>query len=133
MRLGHRFNNTLLQSLLTFIKRLPDKEGSHLIILGTTSNEHICQDLGLWDCFNLKIGMHPLEASNKEIQLALSHYLKNSQEEINSMKLDKKFKLPIKELNFIGESLALKRKTEGPIDVNQEFLDLYAQIRGVGN
>jgi len=55
VRLGQRFNNTILQCLLTYIKKLPEKEGHKIIIIGTTSDQHIIEDLGLWECFNLKV------------------------------------------------------------------------------
>jgi hypothetical protein len=52
---------------LTYIKKLPDREGHRVIIIGTTSDHNIIEDLGLWECFNLKMETPVLEASRKEI------------------------------------------------------------------
>lgn len=131
MRLGQRFNNNLLQCLLTFIKRVPEKEGNNVIIIGTTSNEHIVQDLGLWDNFNLKFEVPILSEKKKEISTALNEYLPEKEQEIAKMSLKSEFNLPIKSLNFIAESLDLKYRLEGDINLTQSFFDLYGQIKGV--
>lgn len=131
MRLGQRFNNNLLQCLLTFIKRVPDREGNSVIIIGTTSNEHIIQDLGLWDNFNLKFEVPILREKNREIKAALNEYLPNKTEEISSMTIKKEFNLPIKSLNFIAESIDLKYRLETEVDLTKSFFDLYGQIKGI--
>lgn len=131
MRLGQRFNNNLLQCLLTLMKRVPDKEGNNVIVIGTTSNEHILQDLEVWDNFNLKFEVPVLTAKNKEIQTALVEYLPEKSDEISKMNMKKEFNLPMKSLNFIAESLDLQYKVEGNIDLTTAFFDLYGQIKGI--
>lgn len=113
------------------MKRVPDKEGNNVIVIGTTSNEHILQDLEVWDNFNLKFEVPVLTAKNKEIQTALVEYLPEKSDEISKMNMKKEFNLPMKSLNFIAESLDLQYKVEGNIDLTTAFFDLYGQIKGI--
>jgi hypothetical protein len=131
VRLGHRFNNHILQCLLTYIKKLPEKEGHRIIIVGTTSDQHIIEDLGLWECFNLKSNIPVLEAKRGEIKNALTKYLPSYAAEISAMDMNKDFKLPMKSLNFIADSLKIKLRIEKNVDFSQEFFDLYGQISGL--
>lgn len=113
------------------MKKVPDREGNRVIIIGTTSNEHIVQDLGLWDNFNLKFEVPILRAKNKEIKTALLEYLPEKADDVKNMGLKKEFNLPIKSLNFIAESLSMKYKLEGNVDLTTSFFDLYGQIKGI--
>jgi len=75
---------------LTYLKRLPEKIGNKLIIIGTTSNEEVLKELGIWSCFNLKLGI-PLLHANGEIQTALKQMVPGAN--LSSLKLDKSYKI----------------------------------------
>jgi len=63
VRIGPRFSNSVLQTLLVFLKREPPK-GRKLLILGTTSNRRVLEDLEFMECFN---GVMPVpQISTKE-------------------------------------------------------------------
>lgn len=51
MRIGPRFSNAVLQTLLVLLKREPPK-GRRLLIISTTSNRRILEDMEFMDCFN---------------------------------------------------------------------------------
>jgi len=51
VRIGPRFSNAILQILLVFFKKIPSK-GRKLLILGTTSNKRVLEDLEFMDVFN---------------------------------------------------------------------------------
>lgn len=93
--------------MLTYIKKVPEKEGHRVIIIGTTSDQHIIEDLGLWECFNLKVQVPVLEASKKEILQALSNYLPDYKSQLAEIEMNANFKLPLKSVNFIADSLGL--------------------------
>lgn len=87
--------------------------------------------MGLWDNFNLKFEVPILRERNKEIKTALNEYLPTKSQEISSMSIKKEFDLPIKSLNFIAESIDLKYRLEGEVDLTKSFFDLYGQIKGI--
>ena len=58
VRIGPRFSNLVLQTLLTCIKRTP--KSSKLVVLATTSNGSTLEQLELLDAFNVSYTMAPL-------------------------------------------------------------------------
>ena len=51
--IGPRFSNTVLQTLLVLLKKVPPDEGRRLLIIGTTSCPHLLEDLGLVQAFGV--------------------------------------------------------------------------------
>jgi vesicle-fusing ATPase len=51
--IGPRFSNTVLQTLLVLLKKIPPDEGRRLLIIGTTSCPHLLDDLGLVAAFGV--------------------------------------------------------------------------------
>jgi vesicle-fusing ATPase len=51
--IGPRFSNTVLQTLLVLLKKIPPDEGRRLLVIGTTSCPHLLEDLGLVQAFGL--------------------------------------------------------------------------------
>jgi len=51
VRIGPRFSNLVLQTLLVFLKKEPSK-GRRLLIFATTSNKRVLEDMEFMDCFN---------------------------------------------------------------------------------
>ena len=51
--IGPRFSNTVLQTLLVLLKKIPPDEGRRLLVLGTTSVPHLLEDLGLVQVFGV--------------------------------------------------------------------------------
>lgn len=109
--------------------KLPPKDSHRIIIIGTTSNRHVLDELGLWDCFNVKVNVPELEAEKGEIQKALGEFLRS--EQAGQISLDKSLKIPIKNLAFIAERLKLKLQENKDIDLKQQFFELYAQVQGI--
>jgi len=52
--IGPRFSNTVLQTLLVLLKKIPPDEGRKLLVIGTTSCPHLLEDLGLVQAFGLQ-------------------------------------------------------------------------------
>jgi vesicle-fusing ATPase len=51
--IGPRFSNTILQTLLVLLKKIPPDEGRRLLIIGTTSCPELLSDLGLTQAFGV--------------------------------------------------------------------------------
>ncbi|EEC47906.1 predicted protein, partial [Phaeodactylum tricornutum CCAP 1055/1] len=51
--IGPRFSNTVLQTLLILLKKVPPDEGRRLLVIGTTSCPHLLEDLGLVQAFGV--------------------------------------------------------------------------------
>jgi len=51
--IGPRFSNTVLQTLLVLLKKVPPDDGRRLLVIGTTSVPHLLEDLGLSQAFSL--------------------------------------------------------------------------------
>ena len=51
--IGPRFSNTVLQTLLVLLKKVPPDDGRRLLVIGTTSVPHLLEDLGLVQAFSL--------------------------------------------------------------------------------
>ena len=57
--IGPRFSNVVLQALLVLIKRQPPK-GKKLLVIGTTSNKLVLDDMGLTDAFDATVSVPSL-------------------------------------------------------------------------
>ena len=53
VNIGPRFSNTVLQTLLVLLKKIPPDEGRRLMVVGTTSVPHLLEDLGLSQAFSV--------------------------------------------------------------------------------
>jgi vesicle-fusing ATPase len=51
VRIGPRFSNAVLQTLMVLYKKAPEK-GRKLLILSTTSNKQVLDDMGMLDSFH---------------------------------------------------------------------------------
>lgn len=50
---GPRFSNTVLQTLLVLLKKIPPDEGRRLMVIATTSAAHLMEELGLTGAFGV--------------------------------------------------------------------------------
>jgi vesicle-fusing ATPase len=50
---GPRFSNTVLQTLLVLLKKIPPDEGRRLMVIATTSAAHLMEELGLTAAFGV--------------------------------------------------------------------------------
>ena len=64
--IGPRFSNTVLQTILVLLKKIPPDEGRRLMIIGTTSVPHLLEDLGIVQSFSVSQEV-PLLSSKEEI------------------------------------------------------------------
>lgn len=124
VHVGSRFNNNVLQCFLTYLKKLPEKIGHKLIIIGTTSRKEVLRELGVWECFNLKIDI-PALRGNGEIQSALGQMIPGA--DLSSLIIDKSYKIPVKSLYFIANVINQKLSENPKADVEQIFLHVLSQ------
>jgi vesicle-fusing ATPase len=126
VHVGSRFNNNVLQCFLTYLKKLPEKIGHKLIIIGTTSRKDVMKELGIWDCFNLKIEIPSLHG-NTEIQSALSQMIPSA--DLSSLSIDQRRAkdIPIKSLYFIANVINQKLTDNPHADVESVFSQVLAQ------
>lgn len=59
--IGPRFSNTVLQTLLVLLKKIPPDEGRKLLVVGTTSVPHLMDDLGLVQAFGVSQSVNLLQ------------------------------------------------------------------------
>jgi len=69
VRLGPRFSNLMLQTMLVLFKKAPPKDRK-LLIICTTSNKSVLSDLEFMDSFNAVLGV-PLISSRDELKSVL--------------------------------------------------------------
>jgi len=69
VRIGPRFSNVILQTLLVLLKKEPGK-GRKLLIIGTTSNKRVLEEMEFMDTFNAILTV-PQISSKDELKSAL--------------------------------------------------------------
>ena len=72
IKIGPRFSNLILQTLLVYIKKLPPKKGKKMLIIGTTSSANQLDDLGIIAAFDKVI--HVPNLTKTEILGVLNNY-----------------------------------------------------------
>lgn len=73
IKIGPRFCNLVLQTLLVYIKKAPPKSNRKLLIIGTTSLVNVLSDLEVVNAFNIKLTT-PLLNSAPERLTVLGKY-----------------------------------------------------------
>ena len=61
IKIGPRFSNLILQTLLVYITKAPTNKNNKIMIIGTTSNADRMDDLELIKCFNYKMKIPSLD------------------------------------------------------------------------
>ena len=71
---GRRFSNSLLQTLLVMISKVPPSSETKVLIIGTTSAYSHMDQLNIPSCFNNKYYLHKLEYKSPSLKkLRLRH------------------------------------------------------------
>ena len=83
IHIGPRFSNALLQALMVLIKKKPPKANRKLMIVGTTSQKSILQEMDLVDCFNVCLNM-PSIHEKEEVEAVLKNF-SNDESNISSI------------------------------------------------
>ena len=79
IHIGSRFSNILLQALLILIKKKPPNPERKLMIIGTTSQRMVLEELEIVSCFNVCKTVGCVEAAT-DLTSVLSNYPVSSSE-----------------------------------------------------
>ena len=115
--IGPRFSNTVLQTLLVLLKKIPPDEGRRLLVVGTTSCPHLLEDLGLVQAFGVTQRV-PLLEDPKEVYEVLKASANMSKEDAKGIaKAIKDKPIGIKQLLMVAE-MAKQAGKGGQVDTN---------------
>jgi vesicle-fusing ATPase len=100
--IGPRFSNTVLQTLLVLLKKVPPDEGRRLLVIGTTAVPHLLEDLGLVQAFGVSQSVPLLEepAQVAEVLRMAAHF---SDSEARSVVKNIHKPIGIKQLLMVAE------------------------------
>jgi vesicle-fusing ATPase len=115
--IGPRFSNTVLQTLLVLLKKIPPDEGRRLLVIGTTSCPHFLEDLGLVQAFGISQSVPLLEEPKDvcEVLRVAAHMNEKDARSIAKAVRDKP--IGIKQLLMVAE-MAKQGSSKGTVDVN---------------
>jgi vesicle-fusing ATPase len=121
VRIGPRFSNVVLQTLIVLIKKPPPK-GRRLLVVATTSNKRVIEDTELLSSFDVVLEAPQIE-SQEELKTVLSHLNFASGESL--LKAVKNFTPPIsiKRLIMLTE-MAKQGGQEGIIERFRDALNM---------
>ncbi|CAN6915904.1 unnamed protein product [Brassica oleracea] len=119
--IGPRFSNMILQTLLIYLNQLP-KEGSKLLVLGTTSELNFLKAVGLRKAFSVTYYVPLLRTEDaKKVLKQLNVFSDDDMEEASKALND----IPIKKLYFLIEMAAQRDgRSKETIYTRKEKLDL---------
>lgn len=106
IKIGPRFSNLILQTILVYIKKLPPKKGKKVLIIGTTSMASQLEDLGVVSAFDRVI--HVPNLKKEEILNVLNNYECDPDEKEKIANLVQNS--PIKQLLFLIDRAMQKSK-----------------------
>lgn len=113
--IGPRFSNTVLQTLLVLLKKIPPDENRRLLVIGTTSVPRNLEDLGITEAFSVA---HPVNMLDDPV--AISRVLKYaaSMDTKTSDNIAKKITKPIavKQLLLVAEMAQQGVEKGAPVD-----------------
>jgi vesicle-fusing ATPase len=118
--IGPRFSNTVLQTLLILLKKIPPDEGRRLMVVGTTSSPHLLEDLGLVQAFSVSQTV-PLLDDPKDVCEVLRVAAHMNERDARSIaKATQNKPIGIKQLLMVAEMAkqGTSGDMEGSVDVN---------------
>merc|ERR1719163_2010679 len=109
--IGPRFSNTVLQTLLVLLKKVPPDDGRRLLVIGTTSVPHLLEDLGLVQAFSLTQSISLLDepAQIEEVLRVAAHM---SERDAESIAAAIREPIGIKNLLMVAEMARQGSKTD---------------------
>jgi len=114
--IGPRFSNTVLQTLLVLLKKIPPDEGRRLLVIGTTSCPNLLEDLGLTQAFGVQQSVPLLEDPKQVTEvLHMAAHMHESDATAIAQAINKP--IGIKHLLMVAE-MARQSSEEGTVDVN---------------
>lgn len=113
--IGPRFSNTVLQTLLVLLKKIPPDEGRRLLVVGTTSCSHFLEQLGLTQAFGVVKEVPLLDEPKKIVEVLRTAVHMNDHD---AMKVAKQISEPIgiKKLLMVAE-MAKQGSSDGKVNV----------------
>jgi len=112
VRIGPRFSNLVLQTLLTCVKKPPKVESHKLVIIATSSSTATLEQLELLDAFNMKLHV-PLLGFNEVNEVMRLLRVSNYQEVEPAVRALSRG-IPIKKLLLIVEMSLLPDRRIDP-------------------
>eukprot|EP01117_Protostelium_nocturnum_P011202 TRINITY_DN4064_c1_g1_i1.p1 TRINITY_DN4064_c1_g1~~TRINITY_DN4064_c1_g1_i1.p1 ORF type:complete len:479 (+),score=160.86 TRINITY_DN4064_c1_g1_i1:2-1438(+) len=121
VRVGARFSNGMLQALLGFLKKEP-KAGKKLLVIGTTSNSRILEDLELLPCFT-SFQQVPVVSTNLEFQNVIKTlgYL-HSDEDLSKASRSFSHPIPVKKVIALAELASQEEDFAEQLDLTLQDL-----------
>jgi vesicle-fusing ATPase len=115
--IGPRFSNTVLQTLLILLKKIPPDDGRRLMVIGTTSCPELLEDLGLVSAFGVTQTVPLLEEPKDvlEVLRVAAHMDEKAARSIAKALHNKP--IGIKQLLMVAE-MAKQGSEAGTVDVN---------------
>jgi vesicle-fusing ATPase len=114
--IGPRFSNTVLQTLLILLKKVPPDQGRRLLVIATTSCPHLLEDLGLVQAFGVNQSIPLLEEPAQIVEVLNTAAHMNQQDAKSIAKAIMK-PIGIKQLLMVAE-MAKQGSEGGRVDVN---------------
>lgn len=114
--IGPRFSNTVLQTLLILLKKVPPDEGRRLLVIGTTSCPHLLEDLGLVQAFGVTQSI-PLLDDPSNVAEVLRTAAHMSERDARSIAKTINKPIGIKQLLMVAE-MAKQGSGEARVDPN---------------
>ena len=99
--LGPRFSNTILQTLMVLIKKAPPV-GHKLLVIGTTSNMSVIEQMDLISCFNATLTMPAVQSGN-EVATVLRSLGYFSEQDIKQLSPAVHESIPVKQLLMVSD------------------------------
>jgi len=111
VRIGPRFSNLVLQTILTCLKKKPKEESHKLVIIATSSSTATLEQLELLDAFNVKLQV-PLLGHN-EVNEVMRLLRVSNYQEVEPVVRTLSRGIPIKKLLLVVEmSLLADRRLD---------------------
>eukprot|EP00397_Hematodinium_sp_SG-2012_P017093 GEMP01017465.1.p1 GENE.GEMP01017465.1~~GEMP01017465.1.p1 ORF type:complete len:725 (+),score=152.88 GEMP01017465.1:42-2216(+) len=121
-RIGPRFDNMVLQGLMTIIRKKPPTEGRKLLIMATTSSKTFMDDADFSRCFD-KIVHLPLLKRSKDISMVLAKQKGFTEDAARACAQSRgDVEIGIQQLITVAEMAFFKSKDSG-MPLHQAFID----------
>eukprot|EP00455_Lapot_gusevi_P057043 TRINITY_DN95_c0_g1_i4.p1 TRINITY_DN95_c0_g1~~TRINITY_DN95_c0_g1_i4.p1 ORF type:complete len:196 (-),score=82.36 TRINITY_DN95_c0_g1_i4:81-668(-) len=120
VNIGPRFSNSCLQTLLVLLKKVPPQDGRKLMVIGTTSNPRLLDQMQFRDAFNVVFEVPQVQPGPEIRNVFLSMQSPIDEPELDQIEARLTQPIGIKQLLMVIE-MATQNSDNGKITADRFF------------
>lgn len=117
--IGPRFSNTILQTLVVYL-RMPPPKGRKLMVIGTTSKSRVLESMEVTECFHATLDVPNVMSGSEAVRVLQAPGHNYNKNDLKTIMDGFQQEIPVKKLLLISE---MAKQGNAEVDLGTRFLE----------